>query len=154
VKLETGLPVLSVVTPRTEGIAGPAGTARTLGSLTVNLRDTWTTLWASSLDGRPLAQSRRILVAHLTDVKNSGDRFRGRDLKILEAWGKKPYLARAGRATVTLAHDAPASLRVWRLDLTGRRVAKVPARVAKKSLVFEASTAPDGTFFYEVAGRP
>ncbi|MEK7474762.1 MAG: hypothetical protein AAB152_03915 [Candidatus Coatesbacteria bacterium] len=156
VKLEAGLPVMTVVTPRTEGIAGPAGTARKLGSLAVDLRDTWTTLWASSLDGRPLGTSRRILVAHLTDVKNSGMRFRGRDLRILEAWGTKPYLARAGRATVTLVHDAPASLRVWRLNLTGRRLAPVRAKASKKTLVFDAVTAtkPEATLFYEIAAMP
>ena len=30
------------------------------------------TVWASSLDGKPLAESRRILVSHLTDLRNSG----------------------------------------------------------------------------------
>ena len=155
VKLECGLPVLTVVTPRTEGLAGPAGTDRKLGSLTAALRDTWTTLWASSLDGQPLRDSRRILVVHLTDVKNTGDRFRGRDLKVLEAWGTKPYLVRAGRATVALAHADTAALEVWRLDLTGRRIARVRAKASRGSLVFEAATAtaPDATFFYEISAR-
>ena len=73
------------------------------------------TVWASSLDGQPLASSSRILVTHLTDVQNSGVRYRDPELTILEDWGGLPHLARNGAADLSLA-VADGDWMAWRLD--------------------------------------
>ena len=65
-------------------------------------------IWASAVDGAPLAQSKRILVTHLTDVQNTGARFSDESMKILLKWGGLPHLMRRGRAEVSLAVDAGA----------------------------------------------
>ncbi len=146
---------LRIATPRTAGLVLPAGLTRTAGPLTVTTGGAFAAVWASSLDGRPLAASARILLAHVTDVKNTGDRFRGRDLKVLEGWGKLPYLARAGTAAIALARDGAGPVTVWRLDGSGKRVAKVPAARRHGAVTFTASTAtrPDATFFYELVAE-
>jgi len=151
--LHTVQGVLEIVTPHTVGVAGPAGTTRTLGPLTVALEQSWAALWISSLDGRPLETSRRMLLVHLTDLQNTGMRFRGRDMKILEDWGKLPYLVRAGSAQVRLAHGSPAALKVWRLSLSGKRLERV--RTKGKGIGFTVTTAtkPDATFYYEISAR-
>ena len=66
------------------------------------------TVWASSLDGQPLASSSRILVTHLTDVQNSGVRYRDPELTILEDWGGLPHLARNGAVDIELTVDGGA----------------------------------------------
>ena len=151
--LNTAQGVLEIVTPNTAGLAGPAGTTRTLGPLTVALKQSWAVLWASSLDGKSLAESQRILLVHLTDLQNTGMRFRGQNMKILEDWGRMPYLVRAGSATVRLAHARPASLKVWRLSLSGKRLKRVRTNVRDHALEFAVSTAtkPDATLYYEIA---
>jgi len=158
VRIDARAGTFAVATPRTAGVAGPAGTAldRPGTPLRVAIRGAWAAVWAASLDGQPLDRSARLLVAHCTDLKNSGDRFRGRDRTVLEAWGRLPYLVRAGTATIRLARPDAASLAVWRLSLSGKRVARVPATAADGALEFTASTAtsPAATFFYEVAARP
>jgi len=143
---------LLIATPRTAGVVQPAALTRTAGPLTVTTAGAFAAVWVSSLDGRPLASSGRMLLVHLTDVKNTGDRFRGRDMKVLEAWGSLPYLAKAGTAAVTLARSAPGRLTVWRLDGSGRRVAKMASRRNGAELTFTANTAtrPDATFYYEI----
>ncbi len=148
--------VFTVATPRTAGLTGPAGTAGAAGPLGVRLAGSGAAVWVSSLDGSPLRSSRRLLLVHLTDLQNSGSRFRGADLTVIEAAGRAPWLVRAGTASIRLAHDAPESLAVWRLGLDGARLAPVAVRVAHGALVFEASTGgtPDrATLAYEVAAR-
>ena len=60
-----------------------------------------TTLWASSLDGAPVAESSRLLVVHLTDAQGEGARYADDTRRILLHWGKTP-LVEAGTADVEL----------------------------------------------------
>ncbi|MBR4613335.1 MAG: hypothetical protein IKO40_11550, partial [Kiritimatiellae bacterium] len=61
----------AVATQRTCGVFARGGT-HTAGALTVAIADAMATVFASSLDGAPLAKSRRILVTHLTDCRAKG----------------------------------------------------------------------------------
>lgn len=155
ITLSTADGTLRIATPRTAGVIQPAGLTQSAGPLTVATRGAFSAVWASALDGQPLTASRRVLLVHLTDVKNTGDRFRGRDMKVLEGWGKLPYLARAGRADIALVLAGPAPVTVWRLDLTGKRIARVTAKQKDGTVRFTADTAtrPEATFFYELT-RP
>ena len=114
--------------------------------------DVAATVWASSLDGKPIAQSSRLLVTHLTDVQADGNVYADRDKKILLKWGSYPPVVRAGTAKVSLALDSPASYEVWALDTAGRRVAQVTAAVTDGHLAFTADVkGPAGAcMLYEV----
>ena len=136
-------------------------------------------VWASSLDGAPIASSKRLLVAHVTDAANSGAVFDGPEARSWMEQGATPALVRRGRATITLALEphgsfaAPSSnvsrsfdsskpvaatsvaATVFRLSPTGHRVAEVPASFDPVSgkLSFTADTGYDhasATFFYEI----
>ena len=113
------------------------------------------TVWVSSLDGRPIATSSRILVTHLTDVQNSGVRYRDPELTILEDWGGLPHLARNGVAEISLA-VTDGDWTAWRLDTAGRRLAQIPVvrDPATGRLAFTARTDYDSdaaTLFYEIS---
>ena len=139
-----------------------------------------TTLWASSLDGNPIAESSRILLTHLTDVQGEGARYADNDRKVIIQWGKVP-LVEVGAADVelrlkplsreaALKGEAPpnaaaggdlsgeAALKgvdgftVYALDTAGNRVAEVPAKLENGALRFRVSTAgPDGgRIYYEI----
>jgi hypothetical protein len=151
VRLERKAGVFAVATPRTAGLAAPEGTERTLGPLSVKLVKSWGAVWASSLDGKPLDESGRILVVHLTDLQNTNEAFRGQDRKVLEDWGTTPWLVRAGSASVRLARKTPGAVSVWRLSISGERLARVPAKLEAGVLSFEVSTAPAPAFYYEIA---
>ncbi len=151
------------------------------------LQDCPAAIWISSLDGAPLATSRRILLAHVTDAANTGAVFDGPEARSWLEQGTTPALARRGRAVVELRFDnrelqagkagndgaagaanddgAPrqmtkslqgaASPAVFRLSLTGVRIAEIPSTydAATGTLSFSVDTGYDpacATFFYEI----
>jgi len=111
-----------------------------------------TTLWASSLDGRPLLTSRRILVTHLTDVQSAGARFGDEDFRMLLAWGWMPYLMRQATARVSV-RCAPGRWTVHALETDGTRRRVVSSRQEGGNLTFDAQVGVAGetaTFLYEL----
>ena len=116
------------------------------------------TVWASSLDGEPLATSKHILVGFLTDLRNTGEELEEEESAILvRKWGTPPHLVRAGRARVELALDPVAD--GWRchaLSQGGRRLAEIPVcRTEDDRLALDLDNAAAGTatMFWELV-RP
>lgn len=145
---------LTVASPQTCGVVGPAGSDLAAGVLRAELREAFAALWVSSLTGKPLVETERALLVFGTDVQNSGMRYRAPDRLVLEAWGDVPHLARRGSAKVSLALSDPQRVEVHRLDLAGRRVARVPSRIEQGRLTFEvAITRETPTFYYELLRR-
>ena len=119
------------------------------------------TVWASSLDGKPLAESAHILVGQLTDLRNTDieledggvgtSSLSGGPTFIVRKWGTLPYLVRAGKARVELSVGG--SWRCWALSQGGRRVAEIPVNgTPDGGIAFTADTAalPTATFFWEL----
>ena len=164
-----------VVTPRTCGGFAESG-ALDCGALRFEIADgggsggatprslSPAAVWATSLDGAPLAESRRILVAHVTDAANTGAVFDGPEARSWLEQGTTPALVRRGRAAVALqlaaaagsgGGEPPGRCRVFRLAPTGARLAEIPASFdpATGRLFFTADTGYDSasaTFFYEI----
>ncbi len=112
------------------------------------------TVWASSLDGKPLAESAHILLGMLTDLRNTGMEAEDGGIGnsslsngptiLVRKWGTLPYLVRAGKARVELAVDAARTMpgppeakgaadKTWRcyaLSQGGRRRFEVPCGVS------------------------
>jgi hypothetical protein len=155
IRLETKAGVLSVNTERTAGLAGPEGTVRNLGPLSVSLTHSWGTVFAVSLDRKSLETSGRILLVHLTDLKNTGMKFRGADMQVLENSGTLPYLVKTGSANIRLKKSGTGLVRVYRLDTAGRRVSEVPRKFKAGVLDFAVSTAtsPNATIYYEIVAE-
>ncbi|MBR3084972.1 MAG: hypothetical protein IKH04_01070, partial [Kiritimatiellae bacterium] len=160
----------AVVTPRTCGGFAESG-ALECGPLTFDLDlpgealNRPAAVWASSLDGAPLEESRRILVAHVTDARNTGAVFDTDAARTWQKQGRTPALVRRGRAAISLALHGGAAPAVYRLCPAGRRIAEVAAscreggREAPHSRItvsFTADTALDpscATIFYEIVRR-
>ena len=141
-------------TPRTCGGFAEGGELRA-DALVADLGDTAATVWASSLDDKPLRESGRVLVTHLTDVQNTGATFASDERKILLAWGRVPHLMATGKARVSLElADRP--WKVYSLTTGGRRRREVPAAYADGRLTFTADIAADpaaASFLYEVVAE-
>lgn len=106
----------------------------------------------AAMDGLPLAESRRLLVFHLTDVQNNGVTFRNPDHTVLTAWGGLPHLVRRGSAALHLAFADTHPAQVYELDLDGSRRGEWPCQQEGQALDFTAQTiTPTGTrLLYEI----
>ncbi len=127
--------VMVLNTPATAGCYAPEGETVEIGPVSIAVEETDATVWVSSVDGLPIAQSRRLIITHLTDLQNSGARFGERARQTLLAWGELPHLVLAGSATVSLRLSNPERARVWALATSGRRLAPVEAAVRDGALV-------------------
>ena len=114
------------------------------------------TVMVAAVDGQPIAESRRLLVLHLTDVQNDRIKFRSRDLTVLEHIGQLPHLVRRGTAEISIKLEDPGAVEVWAVDLSGKRQKKMETRVADGAVTFTAATVqPEGTFLaYEIERQP
>ena len=140
---------MSFVSPRTCGGFVEQGRFKA-GDFAADVSGAPAAVWASSLDGKPLAESRRMLVVHLTDVQGEGNVYADAARKILLKWGRG-CLVEKGTAKVALVH--PKDVTAWALDTTGRRVKELSVRRKGEWILFDCSTA-DGTIYYELAERP
>ena len=143
-------------TPRTCG--GFAETGEIVcGAFRARMSGAPATIWASSLDGRPLSESGRILVTHLTDVQNTGARYADSGMTVLTDFGRLPCLMRAGKAEVELKVQGvhPASWRVYALAPDGSRRRMVSSEHDDGWLRFTCDVAADpaaATYLYEITG--
>ncbi len=112
---------------------------------------------AMSVDGKPLRESARILLFHLTDSQANKAKFTSEAMTQLEQWGERPFLARRGEAQVTLNTPASGEYTLYSIDTAGKRLGKVPLSRGRESgtLFFPAQVfSPQGTVFaYELVRR-
>jgi len=144
--------VLTLDTPRTAGGYAPAGKKIETKAVSIAIENTDATVWVSSVDNAPIAESRRLLVTHLTDLQNSGVRYRDQARRVLLAWGDLPHLVRSGRATVTIRMKNAAGARVFGLASSGKRLAEIKTSIADGALVIPLDIAAAGKarMLYEV----
>ncbi|MBC8066580.1 MAG: hypothetical protein H7Y17_17250, partial [Chlorobia bacterium] len=124
------------------------------GILNATFTKSRASIYVTSVDKKPLTSSRRMLLAHLTDVQNSGATFTGQERSTLTDWGTLPHLVKLGTADVTVQVQYPAYMRVYRLDLTGRRLGTVPITKLTGAIKFTVSTrdpaSGNGVLYYEL----
>ena len=96
-------------------------------ALTVVKNTTFSTIFAGSLDDRPLRESRHVLFLHLTDVKPGNARFTRRGTRLrMYGKGDYPYLLKTGSAEISLKNCASGKAVLFALDVSGRRLKSIP----------------------------
>jgi hypothetical protein len=144
---------LKVITLLTEAAAFEHAPGK-LDALTISRSSGPGLVAASSMDGRKLDQSRRILLILATDARNSGMRFADAEERELAALGSLPVLMRTVRVDVQLRHAEPARLALYALRLDGERAEKIPmTSVDGSSVIFTLDTgalASGPTTFFEL----
>lgn len=153
IELSTDVGALKVVTPRSELFVLPAGRDLQGGRVAVKNGRVFGTVSVVSVDGKPLGESARVLVMHLTDALASGTSFAHRDRTLLESRGGLPYLIESGDAEILLRLDAGKQWTAWVVDATGRRVREAPLVARDGGWVLAASTVSgkDTQVAYELA---
>ncbi len=136
---------------RSEALVIPGGKSVSGHRLAVKTDRNFCVASAIALDNRTLADSRRILLLHLTDVKVEKTEFSSEKMQILLKEGDGPVLARRGRADFSLKLDRPPK-KLYALDCSGRRLKEIPFKHTNGTLLFTADTfcADKIVFAYEL----
>ncbi len=154
--IEEGSGRFTIATPCTAGGFALDGDALKAAPLTARVHGTEAAVWASSVDLKPLAESKRILLTFLTDLQKDGTQFLDEKGLVLQKWGTERIVVRRGVADVTLALQNADDYDVWVLETDGCRSARIPSTVADGKLSFTASVkGPDGKahFLFEIVKR-
>ncbi len=136
---------MTLVSPRTCGGFAESGTING-GPLSFSVctnatmrRAVPTTLWVSTLDGKAIRESLRMLLTHLTDVQGGGAKFADEVRTILLKWGRGCFVE-AGAADVSLRLAEPQRYRIWALAANGARRYPLPCRAEDGALLFSVAT--------------
>jgi hypothetical protein len=140
--LDYGKGLLKVDSPQAQGFTGAlaAGVAQTTADLavTVSRRDPWVSVMAVSLDQKPLASSKRLVLFAVGRSENSGQVFNA-TRKALKNPGHTPVLMQGVSAGVALRVDKDQNYQVFPLDSDGREQAPLKATREKGVLKFTIS---------------
>lgn len=144
---------LEVNTPRTQGVSLLSGTSAKLPNLEVISSNADAAITLSTLDKADLDDSARMLLVISTDALNSDMAFKGPDRAELVSLGNTPALVKTGQFSLALTNHNTSKLRVWGLEMTGKRDHELETRVEDGRLVIDVDTTklPSPYLFYEVA---
>ncbi|MDD5348700.1 MAG: hypothetical protein PHQ12_00685, partial [Chthoniobacteraceae bacterium] len=116
--------------------------------------ETFGSTYVLSADGKPLAQSERLLVLCLTDSLNSGVQFKNEKATILENNGSLPFLVKRGLSKIALRlPELPGTTwQAWAVDANGARLHAVPLQRADGALLLQAGPTAEngGALAYEL----
>lgn len=144
---------LKVITPRTEAVAFERAPGK-LNTLTISQATVPALFAASSMDGRSLETSGRVLLIVATDARNSGMRFADTDERELLSLGSLPVMLRVVHLTARLRHSEPEKLTLYALSLNGERTERLPLTIATDGVTFTIDTASlkhGPTTYFELA---
>jgi hypothetical protein len=113
-----GTGMVSIDTPRTEGLIGFVGANHgSVSHLSAEVENRFCTILLSSLDGKPIAQATRMLLVAGARVENTGQVWNTAGTGVT-AWGGTPSLIEQVAGTVTL-HDLMGARSVLLQPLNG-----------------------------------
>lgn len=151
---DSGTGRITLITPRVAAAAVRQTDPIAVGPVTLSGLSGPALVAIASLDQESIARSRRLLLWVLTDAINTDMRFHDAERTTLRTLGRWPPQVRALKATVKLTNDGAERLRVWPLNLAGKRQTLAPAiaRQGTLELTLDTATLPDGpALMFELA---
>jgi hypothetical protein len=100
------------------------------------------TVFCGALDFQPLEKSERLLILHLSDVSNSGVQMSD-EMRKQENMGTLPLLVKRASAQLAVPNEFKENeIKVYRLDMSGKRICEIPFTVNPKNnrIEFTAQT--------------
>ena len=126
-----------------------------LGDLKILSTSVSAAIGITSLDGSPIRESSRLILAYATDEANTDMRASFDRQRALD-FGKAPILLRKGVLRANLKLDASKKYAVYPLCLDGTRRAPIPAKFknGELKLLIDTGKLPDGiTTMFEIAAE-
>jgi hypothetical protein len=107
----------------------------------------------SALDGKPLEQSRRILVTAAARTENTDQKWNAARTSVADQWGRGPTLIEPVRAEIALDHAKAAKARLVALGGDGAPLADLPVEF-KGNLLKLTLTGNPATLWYVLEVQP
>lgn len=120
--------------------------------VTAENEDGFAVVFVAAMNGAPVAESKRLLVLHLTDTQNSFVKFRNTSHTVMSSGGQLPPLVRRGRTNLRIKLDGESVPQVFAVDMAGVRTGNAPAKWEGGVLSFQADTTRENgpTLAYEI----
>jgi hypothetical protein len=152
ITLSAGNGKLTVDTPMSQAVVLCKPGSIQTSQLHVKDSSTTVTIALSSLDDKPISQSTRMVLMHITDVLNTNMRFADQHRRILTDWGDGPYVIKKATAKISIKLDHPDAVTVYAVDIAGNRLNKIASKVEDNQLTFTISTTSNkaGVMAYEL----
>ena len=105
-----------------------------------------------SVDGKPLTESGRLLLLHLTNSLANKMKFSNAKATRLETWGELPFLAARGEAEIELATPPGTEYKLFTVNTAGERLEELPVARNAAGIAFPVKvfTAKGSVFAYEL----
>ena len=132
--------LLKVVTPKTEAVTLESGKAEQLSCLSVLGSSAPASVSVSSIDGKSLDSSSRIVLIYATDAVNSGMELSSDRITLIKQGGL-PILMQTGKLKAALKVAAPEGMTLFALGMDGSRKEKLQMKAGNGSLKIEIDTA-------------
>lgn len=84
-----------------------------------------------SVDGKPLSESKRIVVAYSTNALNTGMEFVDDSMRGLISMGKPPVLCKTGKFSFRLKNKNAHAFKLYALGMNGARVQELNSRAGR-----------------------
>lgn len=149
--MQTKLKRISVSTPRTEAVTLLAKGHAETGVLSVDSISADGLVGLTSIDGKPLKESSRMVLVYATRMANSGMKLEG-DGETLITIGGSPALMQTGRLSLRIRNGGT-GFTCYPLNMDGSRRAAIPLKKDGGALALSVDTAelPEGpTPFFEI----
>ncbi|MBR7127766.1 MAG: hypothetical protein IKD09_04205, partial [Lentisphaeria bacterium] len=92
---------------------------------------------ASAMDEKNLADSKKILLLHITDIKHGNNNYKlYRDNLRVYSWNAEPALIRKASAKISLTNYAAGEIEIYALNMVGKKLRKVPYTVQNNVISF------------------
>jgi hypothetical protein len=152
---DTDAALYTVDAPAAKAVVGRcAGKTTALGGAEFDMKTNtcnFAVFTLNAADGKPLAQSRRLLLVAAGNVENTGMGWNADHTTVSNKWGSAPTVCEGIGAKVTLATKLK-SAKVFALDGFGARGGEVPATLADGRLSFDIGP-QFKTLWYEIAAE-
>lgn len=156
--LDAGQHFMRVETPRFQGICAEGGTRVKLRDFEILEITKRGSLSLVAIDGgKSIADAGRLLLFYVTNALNSNMSFDSPDMRILRNLGGLPTLLECGRFRIRIHSIHAPELRLYVLDLSGKRGRMIPpSRTGKNEAEFFVDTAAAGctSLCFEIVRQP
>lgn len=126
--LDSNKNFMTVDTPRLQGMCAEAKGKCDLSDFAVTRMGERGCVAAVSVDGKPLSESKRIVVAYSTNALNTGMEFVDDSMRGLMSMGKPPVLYKTGKFSFRLKNKNARAFKLYALGMNGARVQELSSR--------------------------